>query len=70
MVVDGNMKLVHLRNQRLDDDVPLSDGKLFNVKHAPYAQHLASAPDRQPVFGFWTLFNCFILKKDIEIQMQ
>jgi len=49
MVVDGNMKLVHLRNKRPDDDVSLSDGKLFNVKRAPYAKHLATAPDTQPV---------------------
>lgn len=54
MVVDGNMKLVHLRNRRPDDDVSLSDGELFMVKRARYAQHLAAAPDRQSV--------CFSLK--------
>ena len=70
MVVDGNMKLVHLRNRRPDDDVSLSDGELFNVKHAPYAQHLATAPDRQPVCCSWTIFNCFIPKQNTEISMQ
>jgi hypothetical protein len=49
MVVDGNMKLVHLRNKRPDDDVSLSDGELFNVKRVPDALHLASAKDIQPV---------------------
>jgi len=52
IVVDGNMKLVHLRNRRPDDDVSLSDGELFMVKREPYAQHLASASDTQPVRGY------------------
>jgi hypothetical protein len=49
LVVDGNMKLVHLIMKRPEDDVSLSDGELFMVKRAPYAVHLANAPERQPV---------------------
>jgi hypothetical protein len=49
IVVDGNMKLVHMRMKRPEDDVALSDGAMFNVERAPYAAHLASAPDIQPV---------------------
>ena len=52
IVVNGNMKLVHLRNRRPDDDVSLSDGELFMVKREPYAQHLALASDTQPVRGY------------------
>lgn len=43
------MKLVHLRMKHPEDDVSLSDGTMFNVKRAPYATHLDSAPDIQPV---------------------
>jgi hypothetical protein len=35
--------------RRPEDDVSLSDGELFVVKRAPYAEHLATAPERQPV---------------------
>jgi hypothetical protein len=49
LVVDGNMKLVHLKMKRPEDDVSLSDGELFMVRRAPYAEHLATAPDKQPV---------------------
>jgi hypothetical protein len=49
LVVDGNMKLVHLKMKRPEDDVSLSDGELFMVRRAPYATHLSHAPDRQPV---------------------
>ena len=49
LVVDGNMKLVHQIQKRPDDDVSLSDGQMFMVKRAPYAQHLSHAPERQPV---------------------
>lgn len=49
IIVDGNMKLVHLWNRRPDDDVSLSDGELFMVKCEPYAEHLVSASDTQPV---------------------
>jgi hypothetical protein len=48
-VVDGNMKLVHLIQRRPERDVSLSDGELFMVKRAPYAEHLAHAPQKQPV---------------------
>jgi hypothetical protein len=49
MVVDGNMKLVHQIQKRPEDDVSLSDGEQYIVKRAPYAEHLAHAPSRQPV---------------------
>jgi hypothetical protein len=49
LTVDGNMKLVHLIMKRPEDDVSLSDGELFMVKRAPYAEHLRHAPIRQPV---------------------
>jgi hypothetical protein len=45
------MKLVHLKMRRPEDDVSLSDGELFMVKRAPYAEHLVTAPERQPVGG-------------------
>jgi hypothetical protein len=49
LVVDGNLKLVHQIQKRPDDDVSLSDGELFVVRRAPYAEHLVHAPQRQPV---------------------
>jgi hypothetical protein len=49
IVVDGNMKLVHQIQKRPEDDVSLSDGEQYIVKRAPYAEHLADAPPRQPV---------------------
>jgi hypothetical protein len=52
LVVDGNMKLVHLIMKRPSDDVSLSDGELFMVRRTPYADHLASAPERQPVSAY------------------
>jgi hypothetical protein len=53
VVVDGNIQLVHIRNKQADDDVSLSDGKVFMVERAPYVRHIASAPDKQPVcFSF------------------
>jgi len=55
LVVDGNMKLVHLIQKRPEDDVSLSDGELFMVKWVPYMQHLANAPQRQPVSFHWTI---------------
>jgi hypothetical protein len=49
IVVDGNMKLVHLRMRCPEDDVSLSDGEQFNVTRGPYSEHLANAPDTQMV---------------------
>jgi hypothetical protein len=57
LVVDGNMKLVHLIMKRPEDDVSLSDGELFMVKQAPYAEHLANAPQRQPVSSQRTIID-------------
>lgn len=50
------MKLVHLRMRRAEDDVSLSDGEQFNVTRAPYAEHLAKAPEKQMVSGFWSKY--------------
>ena len=49
LVVDGNMKLVHLWMKHLDKDVSLSNGELFMVSCTPYAEHLVSGIDSQPV---------------------
>ena len=49
LVVDGNMKLVCLFTKRPEADVSLSDGELFMVKRVPYANHIANAPEWQPV---------------------
>jgi hypothetical protein len=46
------MKLVHLIMKRPLDDVSLSDGELFMVRRPPYADHLAHAPERQPVSSY------------------
>jgi hypothetical protein len=66
--VDGNMKLVHLIMKRPEDDVSLSDGGQFLVRRPPYAEHLAHAPERQPVSAIDTVFN-FQTKINEEIEM-
>ena len=43
------MKLVHLQMKRPDDNVALSDGKLFMATREPYNIHIAQAPERQQV---------------------
>jgi hypothetical protein len=57
LVVDGNMKLVRLKMKRPEADVSLSDGELFGVRRAPYMEHLATAPERQPVSSYKTRVN-------------
>jgi hypothetical protein len=57
LVVDGNMKLVHLIMKQPKADVSLSDGELFVVRRAPYMKHLAVAPERQPVSSPKTFVN-------------
>ena len=57
LVTDGNMKLVHLKMKRPEDDVSLSDGELFMVTWAPYAEHLVHAPPRQPVSSHQNTVN-------------
>lgn len=49
LVVDGNMKLVHLKMKRPADDVSLSDGELFMVSRKPYSEHLANGQQTQMV---------------------
>jgi hypothetical protein len=55
LVVDGNMKLVSLIMKCPEGDVSLSNGELFMVKCAPYKEHLANAPQRQPVSSHKTI---------------
>ena len=57
LVVDGNMKLVCLKMKRPEDDVSLSNGELFGVRRGPYMEHLAVAPERQPVSSYMTRVN-------------
>ena len=45
IVVDGNMKLVHLIMKRPELDISLSNGELFMVGHESYGEHLQNAPD-------------------------
>jgi hypothetical protein len=68
LVVDGNMKLVHLVMKRPSDDVSLSDGELFMVRRPAYANHLAHAPERQPV-SFHKLLSTLDAKIHEEIKM-
>ena len=49
LVVDGNMKLVHLKMKRPKEDISLSNGESFMVKCGPYAKHLEHSPQSQPV---------------------
>ena len=49
LVIDGNMKLVHLKMKHPKNDISLSDGELFMVKHEPYVEHLEHGPQSQPV---------------------
>ena len=69
LVVDGNMKLVHLIMKQPEDDVSLSDGELFMVRRAPYMEHLAHAPQRQPVSAHKSMVNLWAHKCQ-EIEMQ
>jgi hypothetical protein len=46
LVVDGNIKLVHLAMKQPTDDVSLSNGELFMVGCPHYVDHLAYAPER------------------------
>jgi hypothetical protein len=69
LAVDGNMKLVHLIMRRPEDDVSLSDGELFIVRQAPYAEHLVHAPQRQPVSTHKSMVNLWAHKCQ-EIEMQ
>ena len=55
LVVDRNMKLVHLFMKWPEADVSLSDGKLFMVKQDPYTDHLANSPHGQPVSSHKTI---------------
>ena len=63
------MKLVRLIMKRPEDDVSLSDGELFMVKRLPYAEHLAHAPQKQPVSSHKSIVN-LSSDKCQEIEMQ
>ena len=47
--MNGNMKLVHLNMKCPEDDVSLSNGVLFMVKHKSYVEHLAHGQQSQPI---------------------
>ena len=49
LVVDSNMKLVHLNMKHPEGDVSLSNGELFMVKPKPYVEHLAHGQQIQPI---------------------
>ena len=57
LIADGNMKLVHLIMKWPEDNISLSDGELFMVRWALYVEHLAHAPQRQPVSSHWKIVN-------------
>ena len=70
IVVDGNMKLVHFRMKCPEADVSLSDGKAFMVERGPYEEHLANAPERQPVCNPPLMVSrSFNSRGDVEIPM-
>ena len=61
LVIDGNMKLVHLKMKRPEEDISLSDGELFMVKRGPYAEHL-----EHPMLNIWNMarkVNWSVLEK-------
>jgi hypothetical protein len=63
------MKLVHLKLKRSEEDVSLSDGELFNVRRGPYARHLLTAPERQPVSSHISIVNLLAhICQEIEVQ--
>lgn len=49
IVFDGNFKAEHLKSQRTDDDVSLSDGTGFMVTEAEYQKHIVSAVETRQV---------------------
>lgn len=49
LVVDGNMKLQHLKMRWPEDDVALRDGEGHMVSSGPYMAHLRTAPDHKEV---------------------
>ena len=55
--------------KRPEDDVSLSDGELFVVKCPPYAEHLAHAPQKQPMSSHKGIVN-LSSEKCQEIEMQ
>lgn len=71
LVLDGNMKLVHLKMRRPEDDISLFDGGQFNVERQPYKAHLATAPERQevtyPLFYMYQT-HLIIMYSEIEVQ--
>jgi len=70
IVVDGNMKLVHFQMKCPEADVSLSDGKAFMVERGPYEEHLANAPERQPVCNPPLMVSrSFNSRGDVEIPM-
>ena len=60
------MKLVHLKMKRPENDISLSDGELFMVKHRPYVEHLEHGPQSQPVGNWidWRFLCCWLRSRN------
>jgi hypothetical protein len=68
LVADGNMKLVHLKMQRPEEDISLFDGEQNMVKCAHYVEHLVHTPQRQPVRFWMSIINlCVDLSEEIKM---
>lgn len=70
IVTDGNMKAEHMRNDRADDDVALTDGTGFMVSTLPYLQHLATTKEPKQVgdyrnFGAELASHCHHPENDL-----
>src|SRR6267154_5852966 len=57
LVANGNMKLVHLKMKRPEDDISLSDGEQYIVQRTRYGEHLVTGPQRQPVRLYTSMDN-------------
>jgi hypothetical protein len=52
LVTDGDFSLEHMRMQRPDLDVGLTDGEGYMVESAPYRQHLEESIEVKEVWQF------------------
>ena len=51
-VVDGNFIAQHMKMQKPEDDVALSDGLAYMVANGPYQGHVTHATDNEEVSMF------------------
>ena len=49
IVVDGNRKAEHMKMGKSNNDVRLTDGEGYFVRHGPYMHHLKTATESKPV---------------------